>query len=315
MGCWGEWFGTVQVGCWCTGELYEGEDVLAGRLELLVYVIATCPSSINVNEKLVTFTSMNKSKNVRYAKRNKKKDWKPTGKVFTKDIKLLKLDTMLRDNALVDLRKKFEKAEQERDELMLKLDKFQTSSKNLSQLLASQTTDKTGLSYDNQVFNSTEFDCDELIIFELEVSMPASPVHVRYKSRERYHAVPLPYTRTFMPPKPNLVFHDAPTAYETVPTVLNDEPSLTKPNKDLSQLTRPSAFIIEDWVSESEDEYKGEPTPTQKVPSFVQTSKHVKTPRPYVKPVEHPIPAENLRKDIPKSRGHRHSWNRKTCFL
>nr|GEU89321.1 hypothetical protein [Tanacetum cinerariifolium] len=44
--------------------------------------------------------------------------------VFEEDIKLLKLNVKLRDNALVDLRKKFEKAEQERDELKLKLDKF-----------------------------------------------------------------------------------------------------------------------------------------------------------------------------------------------
>nr|GEY77130.1 ribonuclease H-like domain-containing protein [Tanacetum cinerariifolium] len=55
--------------------------------------------------------------------------------------------------------------------------------------------------------------------------------------------------------------------------------------------------------------------PTQKAPSFVQTSEHVKTPRPYVKPVEHPILAENLRKDISKSRGHRNSKNRKACFV
>nr|GEY72412.1 hypothetical protein [Tanacetum cinerariifolium] len=44
----------------------------------------------------------------------------------------------LRDNALVKLRKKFEKAEQERDDLKLTLEKFQTSSKNLSKLLESQ---------------------------------------------------------------------------------------------------------------------------------------------------------------------------------
>nr|GEV90836.1 hypothetical protein [Tanacetum cinerariifolium] len=99
--------------------------------------------------------------------------------VFKEGIKLLKLDVMLRNNALVDIRKKFEKAEQERGELKLKLDKFQTSSKNLSQLLASQTTYKTGLGYDNQVFSSTVFYCDKLIISELDVSMPTSPVHDR----------------------------------------------------------------------------------------------------------------------------------------
>nr|GEX22240.1 hypothetical protein [Tanacetum cinerariifolium] len=37
--------------------------------------------------------------------------------VFEEDIKLLKLDIMLRDNALVELRKKFKKAKKERDEL------------------------------------------------------------------------------------------------------------------------------------------------------------------------------------------------------
>nr|GFA74134.1 hypothetical protein [Tanacetum cinerariifolium] len=55
--------------------------------------------------------------------------------------------------------------------------------------------------------------------------------------------------------------------------------------------------------------------PTQKAPSFVQTSKHVKTPRPSVKPVEHPIPAKNLKKYILESRGHRPSWNRKACSV
>nr|GFB29589.1 hypothetical protein [Tanacetum cinerariifolium] len=145
--------------------------------------------------------------------------------------------------------------------------------------------------------------------------MPHSLVHDRYQSRKGYHDVPPLYTGTCMPPKPDLVFHDAPTTNETVHTVLNVEPSTTKPNKDLSQSNRPSAPIIEDWVSDLEDEYEGEPMPTQKAPSFVQTSKHVKTSRSSVKPVEHPIPVENLRKDIPKSRGHRHSWNRKACFV
>ncbi|GJX63839.1 hypothetical protein Tco_0296739 [Tanacetum coccineum] len=51
--------------------------------ELLVYLSATCPSSLNMNEKLVAITLMNKSKKVRSFKINKKKDWKPTGKVFT----------------------------------------------------------------------------------------------------------------------------------------------------------------------------------------------------------------------------------------
>nr|GFD07471.1 hypothetical protein [Tanacetum cinerariifolium] len=75
---------------------------------------------------------------------------------------------------------------------------------------------------------------------------------------------------------------------------------------DLSRSNRHSTPIIKDWVSNPEDEYEGKPMSTQKAPSFVQPSAHVKTPRPSVKPVEYATPAENLRKDIPKSRGHRH---------
>nr|GEV30793.1 hypothetical protein [Tanacetum cinerariifolium] len=213
--------------------------------------------------------------------------------VFEEDIKLLKLDVHLRDNALVVLRQKFKKAEQERDELKLKLEKFQTSSKNLSQLLASQTNDKTGLGYDNQVFTSSMFDCDEMFSSESDVSMPASPVYDRYQSREGYHVVPPPYTGTFMPPKPDLIFHDAPNVNEIVHTAFNIELSPTKSDKDLSHM--PSAPIIEDWND----------------PSFVQPTKQVKTPRLSVKPVEHSIPDANHKTDIPKLKSHGNSRNRK----
>nr|GEV06714.1 putative ribonuclease H-like domain-containing protein [Tanacetum cinerariifolium] len=222
--------------------------------------------------------------------------------VFEEYIKLLKFDVMLRDNALVKLRKKFEKAEKERDELNHTLYKFQTSLKNLSKLLESQITDKTGLGYDTQVFNSHVIDSNELTSFESDVSVPTSPVRDRYKSGEGYHVVHPSYTGTFMPHKPYLVFHNAPTASETVPNVFNVEPRTPKPNKDLSQSNRSSTPIIEDWVSNSEDESEGEPIPTQKAPSFVQSTKHVKTPRTFVKSVEHPNQDKNLRKDILKSR-------------
>nr|GEZ05074.1 ribonuclease H-like domain-containing protein [Tanacetum cinerariifolium] len=92
------------------------------------------------------------------------------------------------------------------------------------------------------------------VISESDDSVPISPVNDMYKLGEGYHAVSPPYTGTFMPPKPDLVFYDAPTASETVPNVFNVEPSTTKPNKDMSQSNRPSAPIIEDWVSDSEDE-------------------------------------------------------------
>nr|GFC40444.1 putative reverse transcriptase domain-containing protein [Tanacetum cinerariifolium] len=49
--------------------------------------------------------------------------------------------------------------------------------------------------------------------------------------------------RTFMPPKPDLVFHDAPNVNEPILTVLNVKPSPTKLNTDLSQSNRHFAPI------------------------------------------------------------------------
>nr|GEU39473.1 hypothetical protein [Tanacetum cinerariifolium] len=151
------------------------------------------------------------------------------------------------------------------------------------------------LGYNNQVFTSSMVDCDEMFNSESDISMPASLVYNRYQSKEGYHVVPPLYTGTFMSPKPDLVFHDAPNVNETVHIAFNIELSPTKPDKYLSH--RPSAPIIEDWVSESEDE--SEADPLQNDPSFVPPTEQVKTHRPSVKPVEHSIPAANYKTAIP----------------
>nr|GFB54743.1 ribonuclease H-like domain-containing protein [Tanacetum cinerariifolium] len=59
------------------------------------------------------------------------------------------------------------------------------------------------------------------------------------------HAVPPPVTGTFMPPKPDLVFHTPPSD-ENEQLAFNVQISPTKPVQDLS--SRPSAPIIEDWA-------------------------------------------------------------------
>nr|GEV31233.1 reverse transcriptase domain-containing protein [Tanacetum cinerariifolium] len=200
--------------------------------------------------------------------------------VFEEDIKLLKLEVQLRDNALVSLRQNLKKAEQERDDLKLKLEKFQTSSKNISKLLASQPNDKIGLGYNSQVFTRTMFDCDDYLSSGSDESLPPSPIYDRYQSRNGYHAVPPPYTGTFLPPKPNLVFNNAPNDVVTDHHAFNVKLSPTKPDQDLCLTYRPSAPIIEDWVSNSEDESKTKTS--QNVLSFVQSTEQVKSPRPSI---------------------------------
>nr|GEV42950.1 ribonuclease H-like domain-containing protein [Tanacetum cinerariifolium] len=183
--------------------------------------------------------------------------------VFEEDIKLLKPDVQLRDNALV-------------------------------------------------VFTSSMFDCNEMFSSKTDESLPASPIYDRYQSGEGYHVVPPPYTGTFMPPKPNLVFYDAPNVNKTVHTAFNVELSPTKPDKGLSHTHRPSAPIIKDWVSDSEDDYEAE-LPSN-APSFVQPTKQVKTPRHSVKPVENSIPAANHKIAIQKPKPYGNIRNRKACF-
>nr|GEX47609.1 hypothetical protein [Tanacetum cinerariifolium] len=83
--------------------------------------------------------------------------YKQNESILEENIKLLNIEVQARDTALVTLRQKLNQAEQERDDLKLKLDKFQTSSKNLIELLASQTNEKHGLGY-----FSSESDCESV---------------------------------------------------------------------------------------------------------------------------------------------------------
>nr|GEY08955.1 hypothetical protein [Tanacetum cinerariifolium] len=77
--------------------------------------------------------------------------------------------------------------------------------------------------------------------------------------------------------------------------VINAESSKHKTSQDESMTHRPDAPIIEDWISDSEDETEIESVPKQREPSFVKSTIHVKTSRESVKKVKHNKQAENLR--------------------
>nr|GEU96833.1 putative ribonuclease H-like domain-containing protein [Tanacetum cinerariifolium] len=115
-----------------------------------------------------------------------------------------------------------------------------------------------------------------------------------------------------MPPKHD-VFHDAPNVNDTTHTAFNVELSLTKPDKDLSHTHRPLAPIIEDWVSDSEDDF--ETQIPQDVPSFVQTNEQVKSLGPSVKTIEISIPNANTKTTILKPKNNGNCRNRKACFV
>nr|GEX34588.1 hypothetical protein [Tanacetum cinerariifolium] len=124
------------------------------------------------------------------------------------------------------------------------------------------------------------FDYDDYLSSESNGSLLPSPIYDRYQSGNGYHVVPPPYTGIFMPPKPDLVFNNAPNDVETDHLAFNVKLSPTNTDTNLSYTHRPSAPIIEDWVFDSEDE--SETKTPQTVLSFVQPPKQVKSPRPSV---------------------------------
>nr|GEW88342.1 hypothetical protein [Tanacetum cinerariifolium] len=138
---------------------------------------------------------------------------------------------------------------------------------NYALMAITSSGSSSSLGSDNEVFISQLFDYDKLNSYESDDSVPTSPMHDRYKSYERYHAIPPPYTGTFMPPKPYLVFHDTPPASKTVPNVVHVESSTNKTSKEISKTLRLDAPIIEDWTSKPEDESEPESVSNQKEPN------------------------------------------------
>ncbi|GKA72840.1 ribonuclease H-like domain-containing protein [Tanacetum coccineum] len=145
--------------------------------------------------------------------------------VYEEDIKVLKREIHLREAAFTELRRKSELAQKQKDEIQLTIENFENSSKNLSKLLDCQIVDKCKIGLG-------------------------------------YNAVPPPYTGNFMPPKPDLSFSGL---EEFVNEPILSEPRVKKPVVETSEAKasadNPKAVrknngapIIEDWVSDSEEE-------------------------------------------------------------
>ncbi|GJW58943.1 putative ribonuclease H-like domain-containing protein [Tanacetum coccineum] len=220
----------------------------------------------------------------------------------------------LRDNALVENKKKLEKAEKERDELKLKLENFQNSSKSLNNLLESQVSDKvkTGLGYNAAT--------SELDSFVSSSEMLKNQENAKSKSDKGYHAVPPPYTGNYMPPKPDLTFIDEHVESKSLDVVSNIvssdvktfESKLETVDKSVSNTVESNTVrkenfsppIIEDWTSddECEEEFKSN-VETKIVRPSTEKIKFVKTARETVEKIE--TPKQN--KHHP--RGNLRNWN------
>ncbi|GJT06045.1 ribonuclease H-like domain-containing protein, partial [Tanacetum coccineum] len=154
--------------------------------------------------------------------------FKKNESVYEEDIKLLKREIYLRDLDIIELKRKLELATKEKDEVQLTVQKFENSSKNLSKLLDKQIMDKCKIGLG-------------------------------------YNAVRPPYTGNFMPPKSNLVYPSLDDFFDVnefvsesivkKPTVETNEPKTARKEN--------RAPIIEDWVSDSDEENVPKDNPQQ----------------------------------------------------
>nr|GEZ16446.1 hypothetical protein [Tanacetum cinerariifolium] len=110
-----------------------------------------------------------------------------------------------------------------------------------------------------------------------------------------------------------LVFNNTPNDVEIDHPAFTVKLSPIKPDQDLSLTNRPSAPIIEDWVSDYEDE--SETKAPQIVPSFVQSTEQVKSPRHSVQHVETFILATTPKPASLKPTSNGKRRNRKACFM
>nr|GEZ55205.1 hypothetical protein [Tanacetum cinerariifolium] len=178
--------------------------------------------------------------------------YKQNKSVLEENIKLLNIKVQLRDTALTTLRQKLDTTEKERDDLNLKLEKFQTSSKRLTNLSASQTLEKAGLGYNSQVFTKDMFDCDNYYSSESgSESWPPSNLYDMFVPSGGYHAVPPPVSGTFMTPKPDLE-DDMPPVSKDVPSFAQSPELVKTPRNfgsgpawlfDIDSLTRTMNYL------------------------------------------------------------------------
>ncbi|GJU08316.1 ribonuclease H-like domain-containing protein, partial [Tanacetum coccineum] len=145
--------------------------------------------------------------------------FKKNESAYEEDIKLLKREIYLRDLDITELKRKLELDTKEKVEVQLTVQKFENSLKNLSKVLDIHIMDKC-------------------------------------KKGLRYNAIPPPYTRNFMPLKSNLVYPSLDNfvdVNESVSESIVEKPTV-KTNEPETSRKENGAPIIEDWISDSDEE-------------------------------------------------------------
>ncbi|GJT00697.1 hypothetical protein Tco_0821866, partial [Tanacetum coccineum] len=201
-------------------------------------------------------------------------------------------------------------AMKEKEDLKAKVEKWHNSSKNLSKLINTQMSanDKFGLGYRDHIYDgilSYENEVLQSVFKGKESELEKQPLYDRFVTAEGMHAVPPPMTGNYMPSGPDIEvdysqftygpkqtqpsesesqsseFDTCESNISTEPSELVSEPVVNESNVECQPKVWSDAPIIEEYESDSEDEYVSIPTKQQESPSFA--NQQVKTPRETVK--------------------------------
>ncbi|GJR49961.1 putative ribonuclease H-like domain-containing protein [Tanacetum coccineum] len=189
---------------------------------------------------------------------------------YEQKIKFMKIDLDDKTDVLTYHKKLLAEAQKEKEDLKAKVEKWHNSSKNLSKLLNTQMS-----------------------------------ANDKFVTAGGMHAVPPPMTGNYMPSGPDIEvdysqftygpkqtqpsesesqtseFDTCESNISTEPSELVSEPVVNESNVECQPKVWSDAPIIEEYESDSEDEYVSIPTKEQETPSFA--NQQVKTPRETVK--------------------------------
>nr|GEW86590.1 ribonuclease H-like domain-containing protein [Tanacetum cinerariifolium] len=163
--------------------------------------------------------------------------------VYEEDITFLKYNVQVKDISIKDLKNQLENALKDKDDLKHKLEKFETSFKNLTKLIDSQisATNKTGLGYDGHV---NESEVLNNVVDSYKNDGNDNQINDRFKKSEGYHAVPPLYIGSYIPPKADLSFARLDDIVFKSKESTSEDENVFEP-KEVKKIVKPSLEKIE----------------------------------------------------------------------
>ncbi|GKB25284.1 retrovirus-related pol polyprotein from transposon TNT 1-94, partial [Tanacetum coccineum] len=218
--------------------------------------------------------------------------YKESEVLFSEEIALLKRSVGHKDYLMGLVKTELEKVKEEKEGVEFKLAKFEKSSKDLDDLLASQVTDKSKKGFGYNAVPSPH---------PLILNRP-TPLDLSYSGLEEFQQPEINWygPRDSSSKPTNVCNRESNNSKENIDDSLTLQPKLEEPKKASENTDAP---IIEDWVSDDEEEVESTPKVEKKIPTATKEAS-VNTVKPSRRTVRY---AEMYRSQRP--RGNQRSWN------